>query len=246
MSSSWISSLNARSFVHAGSVAASAGGVRRVPLEHHAAAVVAERDDDVRLHLPHVDVEHHVREEPHVHRFRRRPSSPDRTADRGVAAVHRTQRRVLDGEVAVRLDAVVVVVELLVQPRVHDREVIALEVVVDVDLPVAGDLPLLAHHVAHRTRSGRARRDAGRPRARRAAAAPCRRGSTKTSGPHVATCTGTRCISVGTEALRRPPSRARASACRRARRSSRGSGTGACCACRSPSATGPARWRQTL
>ena len=29
------------------------------------------------------------------------------------------------------------------------RDVVALEVVVDVDLPVAGDLPLLAHHVAH-------------------------------------------------------------------------------------------------
>ena len=48
-----------------------------------------------------------------------------------------------------RLDAILVVVELLVQPRVHHRQVIALEVVVDVDLPVAGDLVVLPHHPPH-------------------------------------------------------------------------------------------------
>ena len=120
-----------------------------VPLEHHAAAIVAEREDDVRLHLPEVDVEHHVREKPRVHRFgrfRRRWVVLPVAAPR----VEWAQRRVLDGEEPARLDDVVVVVELLVQPRVHHGDVIALEVVVDVDLPVAGDLPLLAHHVAHR------------------------------------------------------------------------------------------------
>ena len=61
----------------------------------------------------------------------------------------RSQRRVLHRVVAVRFDPVLIVVELLVQPRVHHGQVVTLEVVVDVDLPVACQVPLPAHHPLH-------------------------------------------------------------------------------------------------
>ena len=51
--------------------------------------------------------------------------------------------------VAKRLDAVLVVVELLEQARMSDREVIALEVVVDIHLPVALDDVVAALDPAH-------------------------------------------------------------------------------------------------
>ena len=49
-----------------------------------------------------------------------------------------------------RLDAIAVVVDFFVQARMDDRDVVPLEVVVDVDLPIAGELVLFAHDVAHR------------------------------------------------------------------------------------------------
>ncbi len=55
----------------------------------------------------------------------------------------------LERPVAVGLHAVGVVVELLVEPGMHHRQVVSLEVVVDVHLPVAVDQPGLGRHVAH-------------------------------------------------------------------------------------------------
>ena len=49
-----------------GSLPRSAGGSARTT-RTRPGAVVAARQHDVRLHLPQVDVEHHVREQPHVH-----------------------------------------------------------------------------------------------------------------------------------------------------------------------------------
>src|SRR5205085_772648 len=54
------------------------------------------------------------------------------------------ERRVLDRVVAACLGAVLRIVDLAEQSRMDDRDVIALQVVVDVDLPVAVEEPLLA------------------------------------------------------------------------------------------------------
>ena len=74
----------------------------------------------------------------------------------------------LDGVVAPRLDPILLVIQLLVQRRVNERDVIPLEVVVDVDLPVARDLvfaPLDARIGEARiegTRAGRSSRKCAR------------------------------------------------------------------------------------
>ena len=49
-----------------------------------------------------------------------------------------------------RLDHIVVDVEFLVKPGMDHRHVIALEIVVDVHLPVAVNAPFLRCHIAHR------------------------------------------------------------------------------------------------
>src|SRR5205085_11641501 len=54
------------------------------------------------------------------------------------------QRRVLNRVPALRLRSIFRIVDLAKQRRMDDRDVIALEIVVDVDLPVAGELPILA------------------------------------------------------------------------------------------------------
>src|SRR5262249_34754015 len=55
----------------------------------------------------------------------------------------------LERVAALRLGHVARVVELLHQRRMHDRDVVPLEIVVDVDLPVAADDPALARSGAH-------------------------------------------------------------------------------------------------
>ena len=54
------------------------------------------------------------------------------------------------GVVAKGFDAVVVVLELLEQAGVRDGQVIALEIVVDVHLPVAGDVVIAVLDQPHR------------------------------------------------------------------------------------------------
>ena len=66
MSSSWISSLKAIKRAQSGICCGIGRRVAGEPLERDDRAVVRHRQDDVRLHLPHVDVEHDVREDPSV------------------------------------------------------------------------------------------------------------------------------------------------------------------------------------
>ena len=87
--------------------------------------------------------------------------------------------------VAELLDPVRVVVELLEQLRVRDRQVVALEVVVDVDLPVALDdvvAPLHQPHGRHVV-AGRGDLRQGSPPSSRPAAAPRVHRFTNTNGP---------------------------------------------------------------
>ena len=109
---------------------------------------MCERNHRVRLHLSHVDVEHHIGKQPHVHGLRHIGLRRIVLAV-GRAAVHCAQRRVLHTEVSVRFHPIGVVVQFLVQSRVHHRQVIPLQVIVHVHLPVAGQVPALADHVLH-------------------------------------------------------------------------------------------------
>src|SRR6202022_1137320 len=62
----------------------------------------------------------------------------------GANATGAFQRRVLNRVMLFRLGPVLRVVQLAEEPGMHDRDVIALEIVVDVYLPVAVQLPVLA------------------------------------------------------------------------------------------------------
>ena len=115
-------------------------GVAEEPLEDGQRAVGAERQDEVRREVVGIDVQHQVRIDPVVlarrSRLRRIASQPS-----GVLA--RPDRRVLQRPAAARLGRVARVVDLLHEPGVDDRDVVPLEIVVDVDLPVAVELPVL-------------------------------------------------------------------------------------------------------
>src|SRR5258708_16193172 len=72
------------------------------------------------------------------------PEVLDRVAGRAAGdALRAPQRGELDREIAPRFGPVVGVVDLAEESRMDDGDVIALEVVVDVDLPVAVEGPLL-------------------------------------------------------------------------------------------------------
>src|SRR3954453_7703129 len=107
-------------------------GIAEEPLEHRPRAALPEGEDEVRREIVGIDVQHQVRIDPVV---------ADLIAANALGAF---QRRVLDREPRLRLRPVLRVIELTEERRMHDRDVIALEVVVDVDLPVAGQLPLFA------------------------------------------------------------------------------------------------------
>src|ERR1700730_14905236 len=121
------------------------------PFEDRERLVHAEREDDVRAHAVLVDVQHRVREEPVIQRIvlRTRHADVAPVAAWHLARLELTDGRVLLRVVAERLDAVLVVVELFEQARVCDRQVIALEIVVDVDLPVALDDIVAALYPSH-------------------------------------------------------------------------------------------------
>ena len=186
MSSCWISSEKAIDLLHR--LPARPGArLGEEPLEDRQRAVDAHRQDDVRGHVVRVDVEHRVREEPVVERrvlAARLAQEAPVDADL-LARLQLADRRVLLRVVAELLDPVGVVVELLEELRVGDRQVVALQVVVDVDLPVALDQVLAPLDEAHavdvvagardlrRDRAHHlAQRRGGRPRGRRRRTGP--------------------------------------------------------------------------
>ena len=209
----------------------------------------AQRQDHVRRHVVLVDVEHRVREEPVVERRvlgARLAQVAPVDADL-LPRLELADRGVLLGVVAELLDPVGVVVELLEELRVRDRQVVALEVVVDVDLPVALDqvlAPLDQAHVGPRHSRRQPPRPGSRPAPRRAAGRR-RRGRRRRTGPIGRPAPASRPKS-SLRSPRSPPSRGTRAGCRRGRRSSRGIGTGGDLRFPRVRATWPARWRHTL
>jgi hypothetical protein len=114
----------------------------------------------VRRHVVRIDVEHRVGEDPVVEGvlLAIRGAHVPPVAPQLLAGSELTHRSVLAGVPAERLHPIAVVVELPEQRGVGDRDVVALEVVVDVDLPGALDLVVAAFHEAHRIEV-----EAGRP-----------------------------------------------------------------------------------
>ena len=115
------------------------GVLRVVVVEFDAAPVGAERQDAIGLQPPGHDVQHHVRVDEVIERLAV-----------AVDAVVVAQRRMLQRVPGEQLGVVSTVIEHPRQPGMHDRQVIALEEVVDVDLPVAGHLPGVASRIAQR------------------------------------------------------------------------------------------------
>ena len=95
-----------------------------VVVQHEGAAVV-DGDEPLDVHAVGVDVEREVRIAP----------QPTARVHRAVAC----RRRML-AEVVADLDAVLLGDDLAIELRVHERDVVALHVVVGVHLPVRGDL----------------------------------------------------------------------------------------------------------
>ncbi len=153
MSWSWISSENS-TVERTASLVSAFSGFGEEPLEDRQRALVSERQDQVGREVVRIDVQHQVGIDPEVERLvlaalALQPSGPALP-----------DGRVLQGVAAARLRDVARVVELLHEGRVDDRDVVPLEVVVHVDLPVALDRPLLARGGTHRLEpaAGEARR----------------------------------------------------------------------------------------
>ena len=129
------------------------------PLEDGERAIEPERHDRVELQVVGVEVEHQVGEDPVVEgallvvAAQVAAVAPEHAA-RGVA---RAQRRVLRRVEAARHHLVAVVVDRAVEARVRDRDVVALEIVVDVDLPVRlqGVVAALERHQLGEAEPGR-------------------------------------------------------------------------------------------
>ena len=164
---------------------------------------------------------------------RRCPDRPDLARER-----RRDRERV-----RVRVD-----VDHLAEAGMGGRAVVALEVVLERDLPVRVD---------RHTRGGSGTRASTRSRPLRATIAGSSpsvsasggasgSGLTKRNGPQMSTETGSSEKSAGVEARPHAPSGAPCGASRRARTSTRGTGTAASRGCRSPWRSCSARWRQTL
>src|SRR5213593_3579688 len=123
-----------------------------VPLEDCQRPFGAVGEDDVGAQVVLVDVQHRVRKDPVVEGvlLRARHADVAAVAARHLAGLQLPDRRVLLGVVAKRLHPVVVVLELLEETGVRDRKVVALEVVVDIHLPVARDVVVAALDQTHR------------------------------------------------------------------------------------------------
>jgi len=114
-----------------------------VQVEDHAAPVHRERHHDVRVQHSGVDVDHHVGEDPPVRREVARP----RAARLPFPSL---QRAALQHRVAVGHSPVILIVQHPGQTGVDRVHVVAaVEVVIDVDLPVTREvvvLPGVEHH----------------------------------------------------------------------------------------------------
>ena len=129
------------------------------PLEDGERAIEPEREDGVELQVVGVEVEHQVGEDPVVERAllvvaaQVAAVAPEHAAGR----VARAQRRVLRRVEAARHHLVAVVVDRAVEARMRDRDVVALEIVVDVDLPVGGQrvVAALERHQLGEAEAGR-------------------------------------------------------------------------------------------
>ncbi len=126
---------------------AGAVGLQHVPLEARQRFLGSQRQDDVGLQIVGVEVEHQVGKDPVVEGFGRGALGEVAAVER--VLVLRADGRVLLRVVRGRLDPIGAVVELLEELRVHDRDVVPLEVVVHVDLPVARDLVVVLLEEPH-------------------------------------------------------------------------------------------------
>src|SRR5262249_48187849 len=106
------------------------------PLENGKGTLGADRQNDVGAQVVGIDVEHIIGEDPVVERF---IGGVGKLVAARLAGVARANGRDLRRIVAERIDAVLRVVELAEEARVRGGQVIALEVVIDIHLPVALD-----------------------------------------------------------------------------------------------------------
>src|SRR5689334_18544786 len=108
------------------------------PLENGECCFVSERDDHICGDVVGINVEHEVGKNPEIQGLLQ-ASAGSVKAIAGVFRLCRTNGRELLGIVAERVRAVLRVINFLHQAGMRDGDVVALEVIVDVNLPVAID-----------------------------------------------------------------------------------------------------------
>ena len=111
--------------------------VVKEPFKDGQRLVIPQRHDEVRGKIVGIDVEHQVRKNPEIQRFVELLVARFVEALSFVHRFRRAQRCKLLRIVAVGDRLVLRVVNLTHKPRVRDGDVVSLQIVVDVDFPVA-------------------------------------------------------------------------------------------------------------
>src|SRR6185295_9110416 len=116
-----------------------------VPLKDGQGLIMAERDDDIDLHVARIRIEHEVGKDPVIMGLLVTFELGEDAAG-GIFGADRSNGCILRGVIAEGIHAILLVVHFLEQGRVGDRDVIALEVVIDIDFPVGIDHIVAVFH----------------------------------------------------------------------------------------------------
>ncbi len=115
------------------------------PFENRQRFFLRDGHNQVRGDIVWINVEHQVRKNPKIERFLQTCSRRVKAFSR-ILGLHGSDRRKLLRIVAKRFRAVLRVIDFTHQPRMRDGDVVALEVVVDVNLPIAIEHVVAALH----------------------------------------------------------------------------------------------------
>src|SRR5882757_5430084 len=107
------------------------------PFKDRKGLVVRYRNNQIRGDVIGVNVDHQIREYPEIKRLLQTGSWHIKPLS--VAALHRPDWRKLLRIVTKRVRAVLCVINLAHQAGMRDRNVVALQVIIDVNLPIAVD-----------------------------------------------------------------------------------------------------------
>src|SRR5215469_12259029 len=110
--------------------------VAEKPLKNRQGLVVRKRHDRIGLNIVGVNVQHQIRKNPKVQRLGQARARLVH-ALMHISWSHLLHRPQLLRVIPERLGAVSWIINLFHQPRMHDRNVVALKIIVDVHLPVA-------------------------------------------------------------------------------------------------------------